>query len=103
MKLVKKKYKKSYVYTKGFKVYEVELTWDFFVKCLNDFMECFFYYKNEIIDIAFHFENDKKIYELNITSETNPRHFTFDTVEELINFKTFDNKSICDIWDDLEN
>ena len=98
-----KKYKKTRKYMRCFKMYEEELTWEMFITGLNGPMEYFFYYKDELIDIAFHYEDDKKIYELNITSEENPRCFTFDTVDELVNYKTFDDKSIVDIWEELEN
>ena len=96
------RFKKTLRYTQCFKVIEEELTWDKFIKLLNEHMEFWFYYEKETIDIAFHFENEKKIYELNINGE-NPRYYTFDTVNELVYFKAFDNKSLYEIWDELEN
>ena len=40
------KKKKTIKYTKCFKVYEKELTWDLFIKYLNDNMEFCFYLNN---------------------------------------------------------
>ena len=97
------KYKKTLRYTQGFKKVEKELTWDMFYKYLNENMEFWFYHGKEVIDISYHFKNEKKIYELNISNGENSKYFTFDTVDELVNFKVFDNKSLYEIWDDLEN
>ena len=66
-------------------------------------MEFCFYWNNTTIDIAFHHENKTKVYELNISSGENITNLTFNSADELISFKAFNNKSICDIWDELEN
>ena len=95
--------KKTLKYTNRFKVYEKELTWDLFIKYLNDNMEFCFYYNNITIDIAFHYKNKTKVYELNISSGENRTNLIFNSVDELISFKAFNNKSLCDIWDELEN
>ncbi len=97
------KHKKTLRYTQCFKVIEKELTWDLFIKGLNENMEYFFYYNNLIIDIAFHYEEGKKIFELNIQDGENHTYFVFDTVDDLLHYQAFNNKSIFDIWDDLEN
>ncbi len=97
------KKKKTLKYTKCFKVYEKELTWDLFIKCLNDNMEFCFYLNNITIDIAFHYEGKKKVYELNISSEDKTTNLVFDSVDELTSFKAFNNKTLYDIWDELEN
>lgn len=95
--------KKTLRYTQCFKVIEKELTWDLFIKGLNEHMEYFFYYNDLVIDIAFHFEDGRKKYELNIQNGEDHTHFVFDTVDELIHYQVFNNKSIFEIWDDLEN
>lgn len=97
------KWKKTLKYTQCFKIIEKELTWDLFIKGLNEYMEYFFYYNNLVIDIAFHYEDGKKKYELNIQNGEDHTYFIFDTVDELIHYQAFNNKSIFDIWDDLEN
>lgn len=99
----KQKKKKTLKYTKCFKVYEKELTWDLFIKYLNENMEFCFYLNNITIDIAFHYKNKSKVYELNISSGENRTNLIFNSVDELISFKAFNNKSLCDIWDELEN
>ena len=66
-------------------------------------MEFWFYYGEALIDIAFHYESQKKIYELNISNGEKAKCYTFDTIEELVYSKVFDDKSLYDIWDDLEN
>lgn len=95
-----RKWKKSFIYTKCFEEIEKELTWDLFIKYLNEYFEFCFYYQNLTIDIAFHYENKRKIYELNISDG---RYLCFNSVEELISYKAFDNKSLSEIWTDLEN
>lgn len=99
----KQKMKKILKYAKCFKVYEKELTWDLFVQYLNENMEFCFYYNNITIDIAFHCENEIKVYELNISTGENITSLKFNSVDELTSFKVFNNKSLCDIWDELEN
>ncbi len=99
----KNKKKKTLKYTKCFKVYEEELTWNLFVKYLSEYMEFCFYWKNITIDIAFHYENKIRVYELNISSGEKIINFSFNSVDELTSFKAFNNKSLYDIWDELEN
>ena len=98
----KQKKKKTLKYTKCFKVYEKELTWDLFIKYLNDNMEFCFYLNDITIDIAFHYKGKTKVYELNISSGENRTNLIFNSVDELISFKAFNNKSLYDIWDELE-
>lgn len=97
------KKKKTLKYVKCFKVHEEELTWDLFIKYLNENMEFCFYFNNVTIDIAFHYQNKTKVYELNISSGEKRTNLIFNSVDELISFKAFYNKSLCDIWDELEN
>ena len=99
----KQKKKKTLKYTKCFKVYEKELTWELFTKYLNDNMEFCFYFNNITIDIAFHYENKIKVYELNISSGEKITNLVFNSVDELTSFKAFNNKTLYDIWDELEN
>ncbi len=94
------KKRKKFRYTQCFKNYEIDLTWEFFINGLKENLEFCFYYKDLVIDIAFHYENEKKIYELNISNGNN---FEFETIDELVNSKGFDGKSIYDIWEQLEN
>lgn len=97
------KKKKTLKYTRCFKVFEEELTWDLFIKYLNEYMEFCFYFENKTIDIAFHYENGFKVYELNISEGESRTNLFFDTIDELISFKAFNSKSLYDIWEDLEN
>lgn len=98
-----KKWKKTFSYIKCLKNYEIELTWDLFIKGLNENLEYCFYYENLVIDIAFHYEDERKIYEINISNGDLHTHFSFNTVDELVYCKLINNKSIYDIWDELEN
>ena len=97
------KKKKTLKYVRCFKVYEEELTWDLFIKYLNEHIEFCFYFENKTIDIAFHYENNVKVYELNITEGENRINLLFNKIDELISFKAFNNKSLYDIWEKLEN
>lgn len=97
------KKQKKLKYTKLFKVYEEELTWDLFIKFLNENMEFCFYFNNITIDIAFHYKNKIKVYELNISSGETITNLLFNSVDELVSFKAFNNNSLYDIWDELEN
>ena len=99
----KQKKKKILKYTKCLKVYEKELTWELFTKYLNDNMEFCFYFNDITIDIAFHYENKIKVYELNISSGEEITNLVFNSVDELTSFKAFNNKTLYDIWDELEN
>ena len=90
-------------FTFSINVYEKELTWDLFIKYLNDNMEFCFYLNDITIDIAFHYKDKIKVYELNISSGENKTNLIFNSVDELISFKAFNNKSLYDIWDELEN
>lgn len=92
--------KKTLKYTKCFKVHEEELTcitWELFIKYLNKNMEFCFNFNNMAIDIAFHYEGKKKVYELNISSEDKTTNLVFDSVDELIYFKAFNSKTLHEI------
>lgn len=95
--------KKTFRYTQCFKTVEKELTWDLFVHYLKEHIEFFFRYGSQTIDIAFRFEDKRKIYELNISDDNKQRQYLFDTAEDLLFFKAFDGASLHDIWDVLEN
>ena len=100
----KRGYKKTLKYIKCFKIYEEELTWDLFIKLLNENMEFCFYLNNNItIDVAFHYENKTKVYELNISSGEAITYLIFNSVDELVSYKAFNNKSLYDVWEELEN
>lgn len=98
-----RQWNRSLIYTHRFKVIEKELTWDLFIKCLNECFEFCFYYQNLTIDIAFHYENQKKIYELNISDGKEQKYLCFNSIDELVSYKEFNNKSLFDIWEELEN
>lgn len=98
-----RKWKKSLIYTQNFKVIEEELTWELFIKSLNEYGEFCFYYQDITIDIAFHYEHQKKIFELNISKGENHNCLYFDNVDDLVSYKAFDNKSLSEIWEELEN
>lgn len=93
---------KKIKYIKQFKVFEEELTWDLFIKYLNEHMEFFFYFNDQAIDIAFHYEDGTKIYELNISQDEHISNVVFDTIDKLISYKAFEGKSLYDIWEYLE-
>lgn len=98
-----RQWKRSLIYTQQFKIIEKELTWELFIESLNEYFEFCFYYQNLNIDIAFHYENQKKIYELNISDGNNHKCLCFDSIDELVSYKEFNNKSLFDIWEELEN
>lgn len=102
---------KKYVYTKLFKNYEVELTWELFLNLLGNNGEFFFNYKSNTsnsyytLDICFTYLGDNKIYIVNIGNEhyENINHFEFNTINELLDSKIIENKSIRELWPSLEN
>ncbi len=69
------KKKKVLRYTRCFKKYEKELTWDLFTQCLKEHMEFCFFYDNLTIDVAFHYEGSKKKYELNVNGGKKAIHW----------------------------
>lgn len=101
MKEKKRKYKRSLIYTQGGKTIEEELTYEKFLSTIS--YEYCFTYKNKTIDIAFHYEYSKQVWELNINCDGKTESYLFYSSEELINKAKIDGKSIREIWDELEN
>lgn len=99
-----RRFKKSLIYSQCGKTVEEELTYDKFVECLKSNFEFFLTYKNYTIDIAYHFENDVKIYECSVNGYgINAQYAEFESIDELLeNFK-LEEKLLFEIWDDLEN
>lgn len=82
-------------------IYE-ELTYEYFSNHLDD--EYYFRYKELTIDIAFHYKNSKKIYELNINGyDEDATHYSFDSAHELLLNGKVEGKTIIEIWEELEN
>lgn len=98
---MERKYKRSLIYTQCGKIIEEELTYEKFLSTI-DYEHCFVY-KDKTIDIAFHYEGSKQIWELNINSDTYKEYLTFNSPQELIENARIDGKSIREIWDELEN
>lgn len=78
-------------------------TFDRFVEGLYGNSEYFFTYGGHTIDIAFHFENTAKVYEVNIDGyDSDARHLRFSSVPALLEAKILDGKTIQELWADLE-
>lgn len=98
-----RKWKKTFVYFRGRKRYEEELTYDMFIEGLKGPMEYQFLYNDTTIDISFSIIDGEKIYELTIDGYTDQvSRFFFHSVDDLVEAKKFEGKSIREIWDDLE-
>ncbi len=79
-----------------------ELTYDFFAK--NVGWEWFFRYGDKTIDIAWHKDGNKAVYELNINGyDKDAICYEFETAEELLEKGRIDGKSLKEIWEELEN
>lgn len=101
---IHRKWKKSLIFYQRGKIIEAELTFDKFIKGLQSESEYFFVYDGTTIDIAFHYEQHKKIFELNINGYCdNAERYCFATIDELIHSKLIDGKSLIEIWDKLAN
>lgn len=78
-------------------------TFDRFVEGLNGNSEYFFTCKGLTIDIAFHFEDTAKVYEVNIDGyDSDARHLRFSSIHALLEAKILDGKTIQELWEDLE-
>lgn len=78
-----------------------ELTYEFFAEHLD--WEWFFTYKDKSINIAWHKDGDKVIYELNIKNyDKNVMCYEFDTPKDLLENGKIDDKTIKEIWIDLK-
>lgn len=74
-----------------------------FLDGVNGNSEYFFAYNGHTIDIAFHFENTAKVYEVNIDGYgSDARHLCFSSVHALLEARVLDGKTIQELWDDLE-
>ena len=94
---------RTHQYTKCGKIYIAELTVDKFLSGLKNGEEYFFTYEDHTIDVAFHFEGQEKIYEVNIDGYNgNPQSYQFTTVDELVAYEILEGKSLQDLWDNLE-
>lgn len=78
-----------------------ELTYEKFVENIDN--ELSFIYKNINIDIAFHYEGKKKVYELNLNDYEKTTHQYFNSADELLMNARIEGKSIKEIWNELEN
>lgn len=79
------------------------MTFDRFSEGLYGNSEYFFTYKGHTIDIAFHFENTAKVYEVNIDGcGPDARHLYFSSVPALLGAKILDGKTIQELWQNLE-
>ena len=104
MKKVDRKFKRSLIFSQCGKTIEEQLTYEKFVDCLKRNFEFFFTYNNKTIDVAYHFINDEKIYELNINGyESEALYFEFKSAEELLTNAKIEGKTLFEIWDELEN
>lgn len=94
---------RTHQYTKCGKNYIDELTFDKFLSGLKNGEEYFFTYEDHTIDVAFHFEGQEKIYEVNIDGYNgNTQYYQFTTVNELVAYEILEGKSLQDLWDNLE-
>lgn len=97
-----RKWKRSLIYSSWRKRIEEELTYEKFVENIDN--EFSFRYKNITLDIAFHYEGKKKVYELNLNGyEENATHGYFNSADELLKNARIEGKSIKEIWNELEN
>lgn len=103
-KPIHRKWRKSLIFYQQGTIIEEELTFDKFINGLQSESEYFFVYDGTSIDIAFHYEKHKKIFELNINGYCdNAERYSFATIDELIHSKLIDGKSIIEVWDKLTN
>lgn len=98
---------KTKVRTQCFKTIIVELTYELFVHDLLEGDEYCFGYNNKKIDIAFHDDNGKTIYAFSITNFgdkdcSNGIYQEFNSPEELLEKVRIYDKTIKEVWDDLE-
>lgn len=98
-----KQWKRSLRYFRKRQMVEEELTFERFIYELQCGMEFFFTYRTHTIDIAFHYEDSKIIYEININGYANNAcYHSFTSVDELVSYPIIDNKNIQELWNDLE-
>lgn len=103
MKKEDRKFKRSLIYSQRGKTIEEELTYDKFSDCLKKNFEFFFIYKNNTIDISYHFESGIKIYEFNVNgNEKFPQYSEFKSVEDLLKNAKIEEKTLSEIWEELE-
>lgn len=80
-----------------------ELTFEKFITGLQSGIEFFFTYNHHTIDLAFHFDNSKLFYEVNIDGYSDSAyHYTFDSIDELLRSAILASKTIVELWDDLK-
>lgn len=94
---------KKYRYCVGFKNYEVELTWNLFYERVSDNGEFFFYYKDYNIDVCYDWKNGKRLYSIVLDNGDEHKVWTFDTIDEMVSYRFIDNKSLKELWNELEN
>lgn len=99
----RRKWKRSFQCSQLGQTIKEELTFDKFIAGLSNGMEYFFTYKEHTIDVAFHFEDSQKIYEINVDGYSNsPMYYYFHSIEELISCDILENKNLHELWFDLE-
>lgn len=83
--------------------FEEEPTFEKFVSGLKNGLEYFFTYKDHTIDVAFHLEGSKVVYEVNIDGYGNEdQHYEFFSIEDLVDCIILEGKSLRELWLDLE-
>lgn len=103
MKKEDRKFKRSLIFSQCGKTIEEELTYEKFVDCLKRNFEFFFTYKKNTIDISHHCENGIKIYEFNINGyESDAQCSIFESVEALLKNARIEEKTLSEIWEELE-
>ncbi len=68
-------------------------------------IEFSFKYDSVFIDYAYHFEKDKRIYEINIYNEAtrHTKNFYFLDINEMLSQKIINGNTIEELWEYLEN
>ena len=80
-----------------------ELTFEKFIMGLQNGMEFFFTYNHHTIDFAFHFDNSKLFYEVNIDGYSDSaNHYTFGAIDELLRSPILASKTIVELWEELK-
>jgi len=99
----RQKWKRSFQYTQFGRTFEEELTFERFISGLKNGMEYFFTYNDHTIDVAFHLERSKVVYEVNVDGYgSEDQHYEFFSVEKLVDCTILEGKSLRELWLDLE-
>lgn len=101
----KRKWKRSLIFTQYRKVIEEELTYERFVKELElGLLEFSFLYNDIYIDIAYHYNGTKKVYELNLNYKDGRAIYQeYDSPQSLLTQGFVNGYLLKDIWSQLQN